>query len=129
MLHHIEIYVSDLDASFAFWFQLLEQLGYEETAFWGDGFTLGNHRDAYITFVQVKEKYRGQPYHRCGVGLNHLAFRVNGREAVDALRTFCLSAGITSLYDDRYPFANGGDTHYALDIEDPDRIKVEFVAV
>ncbi|OLP57177.1 hypothetical protein BJF92_06535 [Rhizobium rhizosphaerae] len=128
MLHHVEIYVSDLDASFDFWSTLLAQLGYEETAFWGEGFTLGNHRDAYLTFVQVKERYREQTYHRCGVGLNHLAFRVEGRDAVDALRAFCLSSGIVSLYDERYPFA-GGETHYALYVEDPDRIKVEFVAV
>jgi hypothetical protein len=32
------------------------------------------------------------------------------------------------LYDDRYPFANGSDDYYALFLEDPDRIKIEFVA-
>ncbi|OLP59377.1 hypothetical protein BJF93_11660 [Xaviernesmea oryzae] len=90
--------------------------------------TLGNHKDAYLTFVQVKERYEGLTYHRCGVGLNHLAFRVEGRDAVDALRAFCLESGIALLYDDRHPFANGGDSHYALYVEDPDRIKVEFVA-
>lgn len=28
----------------------------------------------------------------------------------------------------RIPFANGGTDYYALFVEDPDRIKVEFVA-
>ena len=32
------------------------------------------------------------------------------------------------LYDDPYPFATGGNDYYALFLEDPDRIKVEFVA-
>ena len=29
---------------------------------------------------------------------------------------------------DTFPFANGGNDYYALYVEDPDRIKVEFVA-
>jgi len=62
------------------------------------------------------------------IGLNHLAFRVKGRSLVDSLRQYCLDNNITCLYDERYPFANGGNDYYALYIEDPDRIKVEFVA-
>lgn len=128
MLHHVEIYVSDLTASRAFWSELLGSLDYTESAFWGDGFTLTNGRDACLTFVQVAETYGAQSCHRCGIGLNHLAFAVGGRDAVDALRQRCIEAGTTLLYEDRYPFANGGTDYYALFIEDPDRIKVEFVA-
>ena len=62
------------------------------------------------------------------MGLNHLAFKVKGRDAVDNLRRYCLAKGITSLYDEKYPFANGDTDYYALFVEDPDRIKVEFVA-
>lgn len=129
MLHHIEIYVSDLDVSRAFWSALLAQIGYRESGRWDGGFTLADGRDAYLTFVQVAERHASRPYHRCGVGLNHLAFQVNGREAVDTLRHYCRENGIATLYDDRYPFANGGTDDYALFLEDPDRIKVEFVAV
>lgn len=128
MLHHVEIYVSKLEASRAFWSALLEKIGYRETGHWGDGFTLAGGDGAYLTFVQVTGKHASQRYHRCGVGLNHLAFRVSGREVVDSLRRHCLETGIPCLYDDRYPFANGGTDYYALFIEDPDRIKVEFVA-
>ena len=78
--------------------------------------------------MQVKEKYASHNYNRSGVGLNHLAFRVKGRNLVDSLRQYCLDNNITCLYDERYPFANGGNDYYALYIEDPDRIKVEFVA-
>jgi catechol 2,3-dioxygenase-like lactoylglutathione lyase family enzyme len=129
MLHHIEIYVSNLGVSRAFWSALLMIIGYKETGHWDDGFTLANGRDAYLTFVQVAEKHAFRQYHRCGVGLNHLAFKVEGRDAVETLRQYCLENGIASLYDDKYPFANGSDDYYALFIEDPDRIKVEFVAV
>jgi catechol 2,3-dioxygenase-like lactoylglutathione lyase family enzyme len=128
MLHHVELYVSNLDVSFAFWSNILGTLGYEETAFWGEGFTLGRGEGAYLTFVQVRADHAHRPYHRAGVGLNHLAFRVESRAAVDALRDHCKARGITCLYDDRCPFANGGEDYYALYVEDPARIKVEFVA-
>ncbi|TBZ73812.1 VOC family protein [Rhizobium leguminosarum] len=128
MLHHVEIYVSNLSATKTFWAELLSHIGYKLAGSWDEGFTLRNGRDAYLTFVQVSEKYASHQYHRCGVGLNHLAFKVKGRELVDTLRKHCKDRGIVCLYDDRYPFANGKD-YYALFIEDPDRIKVEFVAV
>ena len=66
--------------------------------------------------------------HRCGVGLNHLAFRAESRAAFDALRAWCRKKKIPMLSDERYPFATGGTDYYALFVEDPDRIKVEFVA-
>jgi catechol 2,3-dioxygenase-like lactoylglutathione lyase family enzyme len=128
MLHHIEIYVSDLGVSRAFWSTVLGRIGYEESARWEEGFTLSNGKDAYLTFVQVTEKHASHNYHRCGAGLNHLAFKVESTSIVDSLRQHCLENGIRCLYDDRFPFANGGKDYYALFIEDPDRIKVEFVA-
>jgi len=128
MLHHVEIYVSSLDASHAFWANILGKIGYEESGRWNDGFTLANGEAAYLTFVQVTEKHRERSYHRRGVGLNHIAFRVKSREVVDELRQYCIVNDIRALYDDRYPFANGGSDYYALFVEDPDRIKVEFVA-
>ncbi|MBM7541239.1 catechol 2,3-dioxygenase-like lactoylglutathione lyase family enzyme [Amphibacillus cookii] len=35
--------------------------------------------------------------------------------------------GIKILYPNKHPFA-GGDSHYAVYFEDPDRIKVELVS-
>lgn len=128
MLHHIEIYVSNLNSSYIFWSKLVDKLGYKTTDHWETGFTLALKGEPYLTFVQVEERHASHNYHRCGVGLNHLAFRVKDRDTVDALREHCLENGVTSLYDDKYPFANGGSDYYALFIEDPDRIKVEFVA-
>ena len=128
MLHHVEIYVSDLAATRAFWSDLLALIDYQETDHWDDGFTLKKSEDAYLTFVQVADRHADRPYHRCAVWLNHLAFKVPDRAGVDQLRAHCQAKGVTCLYDDRYPFANGGTDYYALFIEDPDRIKVEFVA-
>ena len=129
MLHHVEIYVSDLAVSRSFWAQLLGKIGYHESDSWDGGFTLANGKDAYLTFVQVTAKYASRSYHRSGVGLNHLAFAVDGQKTVDDLRQYCMDDSTALLYDERYPFANGGADYYALFIEDPDRIKVEFVAL
>src|SRR5262245_33881201 len=105
MLHHVEIYVSILDASHAFWASILGKIGYEESGHWEGRFTLVNDYDAYLTFVQVAKKHESHSYHRCGVGLNHLAFQVKSRESVDALRQYCIEKDIRSLYDEKYPFA------------------------
>lgn len=128
MLHHVEIYVSNIAASRTFWLALLKRIGYKAGDSWDEGFTLNHPSDAYLTFVQVEQEHTHRNYHRCGVGLNHLAFKVEGRDTVDALRQYCKENDIPCLYEDRYPFANGGQAYYALFIEDPDRIKVEFVA-
>ena len=128
MLHHVEIYVSDLNASRAFWSGILTRIGYAEGDCWDGGFTLERDDGPYLTFVQREDKHAALSYHRCAVGLNHLAFGVDDRAAVDALHTYAVDNGIPRLYDEKYPFANGGTDYYALFVEDPDRIKVEFVA-
>jgi len=127
MLHHVELYVSRIDVSRAFWTGILTRTGWKQSARWQDGFTLVSGDGAYLTFVQVASRYQSHRYHRCAVGLNHLAFSVRSREEVDALKQYCIENNIPDLYADRYPFANGGKDYYALFIEDPDRIKVEFV--
>jgi catechol 2,3-dioxygenase-like lactoylglutathione lyase family enzyme len=86
MLHHVEIYVSNLGASRAFWSEILSKLGYKLAAHWEEGFTLSDGEDANLTFVQVKDRYASHKYLRNGVGLNHLAFKVRGRSFVDLLR-------------------------------------------
>ena len=64
MLHHVEINVSNLGASRAFWSEILSKLGYEVTAQQEEDFTLSNGEDAYLKFVQVKNKYASHKYNR-----------------------------------------------------------------
>lgn len=122
--HHMDIYVADLARSVAFWGPLLESLGWRTKAerdtvkSWTDGST-------ELFFVQTEPEFAAQGYHRKRVGLNHLAFSVGGRDAVEAVRTFVSARGARLLY--------GGEieetpTQHRLFFEDPDRIKVEFLA-
>lgn len=126
IVHHIELYVSNLEKSKEFWTWLLSELGYEPFQKWDKGFSwkLG---DTYIVFVQVEERYNDISYHRCRVGLNHLAFHLDTKEEVNQITEKLISKNVQILYKDRHPFAGGPD-YYAVFFEDPDRIKVELVA-
>ena len=125
-LHHVELYVTALQASLRFWRPLLLRLGYTEYQSWDDGvsFRLG---ETYIVFVQADHDHIKLGYHRKRVGLNHLAFHARSREQVDEVTAWVQASGFKVLYQDRHPHAGGPET-YALFCEDPDRIKVELVA-
>lgn len=126
-LHHVELYVRDMQTSRRFWSWLMERLGYKLFQEWDAGFSylLG---ETYLVFVQAEERFLDIPYHRCRAGLNHLAFHAGSRKFVDELTSELLDKGINILYEDRHPYA-GGEGYYAVFFEDPDRMKVEITAV
>ncbi|HAS75021.1 MAG TPA: hypothetical protein DCS67_12825 [Clostridiales bacterium UBA8960] len=124
-LHHIEIYVKDLEKSIAFWGWILEELGYEEYQRWEQGVSY-IYEKSYLVFVRAEEKYLDVPYHRCRAGLNHLAFYGGTNAFVDEMTEKLREKGVTILYEDRHPYAGGPD-YYAVFFEDPDRMKVEIV--
>ncbi|GAA0472671.1 VOC family protein [Alkalibacillus silvisoli] len=126
LLHHIEIYVSDLRKSTEFWGWLLGELGYSSFQKWDGGHSFKIDH-TYIVFVQVEERFLDVPYHRCRVGLNHIAFHASSRDHVDEMTRKLKDKKIPILYSDRHPYA-GGEDYYAVYFEDPDRIKVELVA-
>jgi catechol 2,3-dioxygenase-like lactoylglutathione lyase family enzyme len=126
MLHHVEIYVSNLDKSVEFWSWLLTELGYEQYQKWELGISW-KYQETYLVFVQAEERFLDVPYHRCRVGLNHLAFHARSREHVDEITETLTKKEIPILYREKHPYA-GGSEYYAVFFEDPDRIKVELVA-
>ncbi|WP_342598272.1 VOC family protein [Psychrobacillus sp. FSL H8-0483] len=126
LIHHVEIYVSDLKRSIDFWGWFLEKVGYSIFQEWesGQSWKLG---ETYIVFVQAEERFLDIPYHRSRVGLNHIAFHADSRQQVDEITNSLQDKGVHILYTDKHPFAGGND-YYAVFFEDPDRIKVELVA-
>ena len=124
-LHYIELYVSNLKRSIDFWGWFLDEMGYEPFQEWESGrsWRLG---EMYIVFVQAETRFLDIPYHRGRVGLNHLAFHATSRQQVDEI-TRKLRGRVTTIYADKHPFA-GGEEHYAVYFEDPDRMKVKLAA-
>jgi catechol 2,3-dioxygenase-like lactoylglutathione lyase family enzyme len=126
MLHHLEIYVSNLSKTIDFWDWFLTELGYEPYQKWDSGISW-KYGNTYIVFAQAEERFLDVPYHRSRAGLNHLAFHAKSKEQVDQITKQLKEKGVNILYQEKHPFA-GGDSHYAVFFEDPDRIKVELVA-
>ncbi|WP_253365873.1 VOC family protein [Streptococcus gallinaceus] len=125
MLHHVEYYVSSLAKSRAFYETFLLELGYEVYQEWEQGVSY-RYDDYYLVLVQVREKYAQELYHRCHVGLNHLAFRIATSDKWEELRNKLSNQDVTFLYEDRFPYA-AGSAYQAYFVEAPDRLKIEFV--
>jgi len=126
LLHHVEVYVSNLEASLRFWTPLLGHLGYREYQRWSEGVSYSDG-DTYICLVQAPAEHLQAGFHRKRVGLNHLAFHGRSRQHVDEIAAWARGAKVSCLYEERYPYA-GGSGYYAFFCEDPDRMKVEVVA-
>jgi catechol 2,3-dioxygenase-like lactoylglutathione lyase family enzyme len=127
MLHHVELYVSDLARSVSFWTPFMGLLGYEPDPWPGGMNYLRGPGEPYFCLLQAEQQHLAAGYHRKRVGLNHLAFRATSREQVDQVAAWVRASGHTLLYADRHPYA-GGPNYYAVFCEDPDRFKLEVVA-
>lgn len=125
-LHHVEIWVPDLDRAVASLGRLLEALGYTLFQNWehGRSWRLG----ATYLVVERSPDLTADRHDRRRPGLNHLAFHVEDRAAVDALTTTAQGDGWHLMFPDRHPYA-GGDRHYAAYLENSDGFEVELVAL
>lgn len=123
-LHHVELYVKNLEKTKAFYSWLLEELGYELYQSWPEGFSYRLDK-TYLVFVQATKL--DVAYHRCQPGINHLAFYGGSQTFVDEMVTKLKEKKVKLLYHERYPYA-GGQNHYALYFEDPEGMKLEIVA-
>jgi catechol 2,3-dioxygenase-like lactoylglutathione lyase family enzyme len=124
-LHHVEVWVSDLQRTLASWGWLLEELGYDLFQNWAGGrsWRLGQ---TYLVFEQSPD-LSADEHDRRRPGLNHLAFHLEDTAAVDRLVEQAVRNGWTLMFPERHPHA-GGEQHYAAYLEDADGFEVELVA-
>ena len=124
LLHHVELWVPDIERADAEWGWLLGELGYEREE-WADGrtYTLG---DTYIV-VERSPDLSAARHERTRPGLNHLAFHAGTREDVDRLVEVATSRNWVLMFEDRHPHA-GGPQHYAAFLHNSDGYEVELVA-
>ncbi|WP_354527557.1 VOC family protein [Nakamurella sp. UYEF19] len=122
-LHHLELWVPDLNRAQQEWGWLLGQLGYRQFQDWPDGrsWKLGQ---TYLV-VEQSSALSAPSHDRLRPGLNHLAFHVG-----DLLETIVEGAaahGWTLMFADRHPYA-GGSGHRAAYLHNFDGFEIELVA-
>jgi catechol 2,3-dioxygenase-like lactoylglutathione lyase family enzyme len=125
MIHHVELWVPDLDRAVATFGWLLTSMGYRLFQDWpgGRSWLAGQ---CYVVVEQSPARTASR-HDRCRPGLNHLAFHVASRQQVDELAAEARLHGWKLMFPDLHPFA-GGAEHYAAYLENADGFEVELVA-
>jgi catechol 2,3-dioxygenase-like lactoylglutathione lyase family enzyme len=126
LLHHVELWVPDLERATASFGWLLESLGYERFQHWdaGRSWKLG---PTYVV-VEASPAIAGDRHDRRAPGLNHLAFHVKDEAEVERLAAESTAHGWRLMFADKHPHA-GGEDHYAAYLENEDGYEVELVAI
>jgi catechol 2,3-dioxygenase-like lactoylglutathione lyase family enzyme len=126
-LHHIEVHVSNIEASEKFYDLILPRLGFRKYLELEDMVGYSDGRES-ILFAEADIAFRHYGFHRKRVGLNHLAFSVASKDEVDSIwREVAIPNRLWVLYGGPQNYPEYHPEYYALYLEDPDRIKIEIV--
>ncbi|MFE1200690.1 VOC family protein [Streptomyces sp. NPDC058762] len=125
-LHHVEIWVPDLDRALASLGWLLQTLGYTVSRSWDTGrsWLLG---PTYLV-LERSPALTADRHDRRRPGLNHLAFHVEDTTTVEKLAVGAAQHGWNLMFPELHPHA-GGKQHYAAYLENTDGFEVELVAI
>ena len=123
-IHHVDLAVTDVDRSLAFYRELLGPLGFEEDSRYQS--YRGTEEIVYFRYGDQFLGLRpadGGEHHYYEVGIEHIAFYVDEPSEVDAAYERCLKMGATVHFP---PDADGdSEGYYELFVFDPDGIRVE----
>jgi glyoxylase I family protein len=126
-IHHVDLAVTDVEDSLAFYRDLLGPLGWTEELRYPS--YRGTEEVVYLEIPGSRASFglrpaEGGEYRYYGVGVEHIAFEVDTREEVDAAHDRCLARGVNV----HFPPEEDRDIegYYALFVFDPDGIRVEL---
>jgi catechol 2,3-dioxygenase-like lactoylglutathione lyase family enzyme len=124
-LHHVEVWVANLEEARADWGWLLRRLGFSRESTWpeGESWSAGG---AYLTLT-TSPNLTGPTHDRRTPGVNHLAFKGGSADHVNAIMADAQKHGWRALYQNRFPHAGGAD-HYAGWLENSAGFKAEVVS-
>ncbi|MFI5808834.1 VOC family protein [Streptomyces sp. NPDC051561] len=125
-LHHVEIWVPDLDRALASLGWLLATLNYTISQSWATGRSW-LLRPTYLVLEQ-SPALTADRHDRHRPGLNHLAFHVEDAAAVEKLVVESAQHGWRLMFPELHPHV-GGEQHYAAYLENDDGFEVELVAI
>lgn len=128
-LYHVQMNVSDASRSLPFYKEFFGYLGYRVITESPEHLGVRNGTtDFWLT--EADKNHRSKSFHRKATGLNHLAFRVATKQAVNRFVTeFLEPRGIQPLYASPKHFPEYVPGYYAVFFEDPDRIKLEVTHI
>jgi glyoxylase I family protein len=127
---HLDLVVTDLARSLAFYSELLAPLGFDRTSeIEGERgervVYIGGTGGPSVSLRQAQSRAHRTPYERYAVGIHHLAFVAHGREQVDERAAWLRERGAEiESGPAEYAYTPG---YYAVFFYDPDGIKLELV--
>jgi catechol 2,3-dioxygenase-like lactoylglutathione lyase family enzyme len=127
---HLDLVVSDLERSLAFYTELLRPLGFTRTTeIEGERgervVYLGGTGGPSVSLREARSDAHPVPYDRYAVGIHHLAFVASSREQVEERAAWLRDRGAEIESAPReYEYTPG---YYAVFFYDPDGIKLEIV--
>lgn len=129
-IHHVDLVVSDVDRSLAFYRALLGPLGWH-----GVSRALGERGETIhylygpgssVGLRQAPDPAAGLPVDRYRIGLHHVCFECETKEALDAAAERLRELG-TTVTDGPREFPEYRPGYYAVFFRDPDGLKLELV--
>lgn len=125
LVHHIELWVPDIERATSEWGWLLTELGYRPYQDWPGG----RSWRLELTYLVIEQSpdLTADSHERTRPGLNHLAFHTGDQARLDELAHAAPTHGWNHLFADVYPHAGGPDT-YAAYLVNTDGYEVELVA-
>jgi catechol 2,3-dioxygenase-like lactoylglutathione lyase family enzyme len=126
VLHHLTLWVPDLERAEQSWSWLLGELGYVRDRSI-ERVLLFRHQTGFaVALEQSADMVPGMLYSRMRPGLNHVAFAIPSTDALTALLAEAPNHGWSRLdADHHHPIAGGARVAY---LEDRDGFEVELVA-
>jgi catechol 2,3-dioxygenase-like lactoylglutathione lyase family enzyme len=125
VLHHLTLWVPDLDRAEASWSWLLGLMDYRVDSSIGPVVLFRHPTGFAVALEQSPDMVPGMLYSRLRPGLNHVAFRVDSSAALRVITEQAADHGWSTLPFDGHPIAGGAHVVY---LEDRDGFEVELVA-
>ena len=127
MLHHVILWVPDLERAGESWTWLLGQLGYDVGRASDSVVVLRHPEGPTVALEQSADMVPGMLYSRMRPGVNHMAFTVPPTSSLGEIVAGAAEHGWSQLPTDRHPLAPGAvDVAY---LEDRDGFEVELVVL
>ena len=127
MLHHVILWVPDLERAGESWTWLLGQLGYDVGRSGESVVVLRHPEGPTVALEQSADMVPGMLYSRMRPGVNHMAFTVPPMSSLGEIVAGAAEHGWSQLPTDRHPLAPGAiDVAY---LEDRDGFEVELVVL